>query len=160
MAFLKSLEPCPHTLDLSTPPPVAVQLGETLDSSDEEPATPILGASLPVFGLNADPLLRNECAAIRLLNNPRTPSNNDILSLFRRLPRSSLCDRGVCIVGGANPRCSDSILAQCIDTPYFSMLVNRFIRAGRWSPTHPYSTWTLKQGCRDSPHRDNVPYPL
>ena len=32
------------------------------------------------------------------------------------------------------------------------MIVNRFIRA--LSPMHPYSIWTLKQGCRDSPHRD------
>ena len=32
------------------------------------------------------------------------------------------------------------------------MVVNRFIRS--WAPLHPYSTWTLKQGGRDTPHRD------
>ena len=36
--------------------------------------------------------------------------------------------------------------------PYLCMLVNRFIRT--LSPAHPYSTWTLKQGCREGPHRD------
>ena len=116
---------------------------------------PTLGASLPVLGFNTDPSLRSvECAALRLLNSPQTPSKNDILSLLRRLRRSSLRrsnDRGMYIVSGANPRCSDSILTQSIDTPYLSMLVNRFIRA--WCPSHPYSTWTLKQGCRDGPHR-------
>ena len=49
------------------------------------------------------------------------------------------------IVSGANPRCSDAVLSHCIETPYMSMIVNRFIRT--LSPMHPYSTWVLRQGC-------------
>ena len=138
------------------PQPPAVDFGGTLDTPDEEPAAPTLGACLPVFGLSLDPLLRDiERSALRLTNNPQAPSSTDILHLFQQLPRSRLrrgSDRSMYIVCGANSRCTNSVLTQCVDTPYFCMAVNRFIRS--WSPMHPYSTWTLKQGCRDTLHRD------
>ena len=129
---------------------------EVPDPSDEEDVTPIRVRDLPALGGRARPLFQDvESAALRLLNSSRTPANQDIINLFRKLLRSSLRrgnDRSLYVVSGTNARSSDSVLAQCLDTPYLCMLVNRFIRTQ--SPAHPYSTWTLKQGCREGPHRD------
>ena len=140
MAFLRALEPCNRILDLSPPTPPLGQMGEVPDPSDEEDVTPIRVRDLPALGGRAGPLFQDvESAALRLLNSSRTPSNQDIINLFRKLPRSSLHDRSLYVVSGTNPRSSDSVLAQCLDTPYLCMLVNRFIRT--LSSAHPYSTW-------------------
>ena len=36
--------------------------------------------------------------------------------------------------------------------PYMTMLVNRFIHS--FSPQHPYSSWVLRKGSMQKPHRD------
>ena len=189
------LRPCPGVIDLE--PPVSAPLHsqydmkgqDTLDAetipdsldttevatprtmSDgdvENPLTPELHPQLPLYGWNDDPLLKPvEVKAYRLLLRTRPPTPDDILTLFKMMPRASLRRRGGAdgetvnwyLVGGCNPRCNKATLTFCTDAPYATLVINRFIRAT--APTHPFSKFLLRIGAVDKPHRDtkNGPFP-
>ena len=63
------------------------------------------------------------------------------------------------MVGGASPRCRDSLLTLSIDLPYFNFAVNKYLH---WvAPDHKFTTSVLRRGAIEVPHRDtrNAPFP-
>ena len=92
----------------------------------------------------------------------RPPCQLDIEHMFDMIPRSML-KRGeggsTYVVGGASPRCRESLLTLSIDLPYFNFVVNKYIH---WvAPVHLFTTFVLRRGAVDKPHRDtrNAPLP-
>ena len=103
-----------------------------------------------------------EQEAMRVLKLERPPCQLDIERMFDMIPRSMLKrGDGGCtyVVGGASPRCRDSLLTLSIDLPFFNFVVNKYIR---WvAPAHLFTTFVLRRGAVEKPHRDtrNAPFP-
>ena len=119
--------------------------------------------SRPHFGMTEDIRLEPiESEAMRILDLDRPPCQLDIERLFDMFPRFMLKrGEGSCsyIVGGASPRCRESLLTLSIDLPYFCFVVNKYLY---WAaPAHKYTTFVLRRGAVDKPHRDtrNAPFP-
>ena len=71
-----------------------------------------------------------ETEAIRTLKLDRPPCQLDIERMFHMIPRSMLKrgDNGcLYVVGGASPRCRDSLLTLSVDLPYFNFIVNKYL---------------------------------
>ena len=178
MSFAFALKPSGHTFtfqehdDVGSPlpePPIKKRL--VLDDSDiEDSPMPVLSEvtllqdtqlpeiprGFPVFGFPSDPALANiEHRAVLLLSQPQPPSKAELLQLYDMYPRA-LLRRGpegtTYLVSGANPRCSEVVLTHSRDSPYMTMLVNRFIHS--FSPKHLYSSWVMRKGSTQKPHRD------
>ena len=117
----------------------------------------------PDFGMTEDIRLQPiEQEAMRVMKLDRPPCQLDIEHMFDMIPRSMLKrgDRGsTYVVGGASPRCRESLLTCSIDLPYFNFIVNKYIH---WvAPAHLFTTFVLRRGAVDKPHRDtrNAPFP-
>ena len=117
----------------------------------------------PHFGMTEDIRLEPvETEAIRVLKLDRPPCQLDIQRMLDLIlgPCSSRGNNGSCyVVGGASPRCRDSLLTLSIDLPYFNFAVNKYLC---WAaPNHKYTTFVLRRGAIEAPHRDtrNAPFP-
>ena len=117
----------------------------------------------PHFGMTEDIRLEPvETEAIRVLKLDRPPCQLDIQRMLDLIPRSMFKrgNNGSCyVVGGASPRCRDSLLTLSIDLPYFNFAVNKYLC---WAaPNHKYTTFVLRRGAIEAPHRDtrNAPFP-
>ena len=77
-------ETVPDSLDTTE-----VVTPQTMSDGDvENPLTPELHPQLPLYGWNDDPLLKPvEVKAYRLLLRNRAPTPDDILTLFKMMPR-------------------------------------------------------------------------
>ena len=174
MAF-ESLRP-PPKLPFDLCSPVSCGLSShaygSSDAWEKEPATtcpaplspPRCPAPLwPHFGMTEDIRLEPvETEAIRVLQLDRPPCQLDIQRMLDLMPRS-LFKRGYngsrYVVGGSSPRCRESLLTLSIDLPYFNFAVNKYIC---WAaPSHKYTTFVLRTGTVEEPHRDtrNAPFP-
>ena len=178
MSFASALKPSDHTFVISEhdggastlpEPPTKKRL--VLDDSDNEDSLmptqsevilvqdtqfPAIPRGYPVFVFPSDPALASiEHHAVLLLCRPQPPTKAELVHLYDRYPRT-LLRRGpegtTYLVSGANPRCSEAVLTHSRDSPYMTMLVNRFIHS--FSPKHPYSSWVLRKGSTQKPHRD------
>ena len=63
------------------------------------------------------------------------------------------------VISGCNPRNNEDLLSFSKEQPYTTLAVNRYIRAV--APQHHYSTFLLRIGAHEAPHRDtnNGPFP-
>ena len=160
MSFAFALKPSGHTFIFPEHDGVGSPLPEpptkkclVLDDSDNEDSLmpvqsevilvqdtqfPEIPRGFPVFVFPSDPALASiEHHAVLLLSRPQPPSKAELVHLYDRYPRT-LLRRGpegtTYLVSGANPRCSEVVLTHSRDSPYMTMLVNRFIHS--FSPKH------------------------
>ena len=173
-AFACLRTPPQHPLDLCSPLPVRSlsQACHNSSSQTSEHVAPCLGLSPPPqhtaplwphFGMTEDIRLEPvETEAIRVLQLDRPPCQMDIERMLELMPRS-MFKRGSngsrYIVGGSSPRCRESLLTLSIDLPYFNFAVNKYLC---WAaPNHKYTTFVLRKGAVEVPHRDtrNAPFP-
>ena len=173
-AFALLRAPPQHPLDLCSPLPVRSSSQACLSSSSQnsEHVASCLGLTPPPqhpaplwphFGMTEDIRLEPvETEAIRVLQLDRPPCQMDIERMLELMPRS-MFKRGSngsrYIVGGASPRCRESLLTLSIDLPYFNFAINKYLC---WAaPNHKYTTFVLRKGAVEVPHRDtrNAPFP-
>ena len=171
-AFLRT--PPQHPLDLCSPLPVrsSSQACQSSSSRTSEHVVSCLRPSPPPqhpaplwphFEMTEDIRLEPvETEAIRVLQLDRPPCQMDIERMLDLMPRS-IFKRGSngsrYVVGGASPRCRESLLTLPIDLPYFNFAVNKYLC---WAaPNHKYTTFVLRKGAIETPHRDtrNAPFP-
>ena len=94
-----------------------------------------------------------------MLQREHPPTKDEVLELFLMMPVSGLRRGNTSegsgvryLVSGASPRSNADILSHCIDNPYFTLIVNRFINS--IAPTHKYTSYVIRQGCSGVVHRD------
>ena len=143
------------TFECSAPSPSVV------DSTFQAPPSPKPrhpAPTRPHFGMTEDIRLEPiEREALRVLALDRPPCQLEIERMFDMIPRSMLKrGEGNCtyVVGGASPRCRESLLTMSIDLPYFCFAANKHVH---WvAPQHKFTTFVLEK-----PHRDtrNAPFP-
>ena len=175
-AFLGLRAPPPEPVDLCTPllPTTSCTPSDAptpADQTEPSPWTqvqpnprPRHPAPLhPHFGMTEDIRLEPiESEAMRVMKLDRPPCQLDIERMLDLIPRCMLKrGDGGCtyVVGGASPRCRDSLLTLSIDLPYFNFIVCKYVH---WiAPTHKFTTFVLRKGAVERPHRDtrNAPFP-
>ena len=174
-AFALLRAPPQHPLDLCSPLPLGSSshvcqcssssraLGREASCPGPSPPPQHPAPLWPHFGMTEDIRLEPvESEAIRVLKLDRPPCQMDIERMLDLMPRA-LFKRGSngssYLVGGASPRCRESLLTLSIHLPYFNFAVNKYLC---WAaPNHKYTTFVLRKGALEMPHRDtrNAPFP-
>ena len=147
--------------ELRPPPPHAIDLDND-DDGESSNTTPIRPA-LPLFPpTNITRLQPVETLARRLLTLNIAPTKESILKCLELIPRSHLKqgpEGSQYVVGGSNPRSRYEVVTHSKNMPCFNMLVCRFVR--HLAPQHKFTTYVVRIGAIDKPHRDvrNAPLP-
>ena len=146
---------------LRPPPSTPIDLDSPTHTQDLHEAQS--ASAISDFALTSDPRLKTiETAAREAYLSPSTPTAQNILQCFAMLPRSHLKpgpEGSSFVIGGSSPRSRYDIVAHSRNLPFFNLLVTRFIRS--IAPQHAFTTYVLRTGAIDKPHRDvrNAPLP-
>ena len=164
------LRPAPELpIDLCSPKPQAQTREPSLrDSSSNSTYTLPTFASAPQnLKPLSQPITANhrlapvELEALKACKLPCPPSKQDVMRCFDLIPRAfmKLGPHGSrYVVGGASPRSRHTVLTHSRLLPIFNCLVTRYL--GAICPHHKFTTYVLRTGVLDKPHRDTKNAPL
>ena len=102
-----------------------------------------------------------ELEAYEVCKRAQPPTKDDVMRCFDLIPRSymKLGPQGSrYVVGGASPRSRHTLLTHSTLLPIFNNMVTRYIRSV--CPQHKFTTYVLRTGVLDKPHRDTKNAPL
>ena len=146
---------------LRPPPPVPIDLESPAHtrSQPEELSTALVSD----FELTSDPRLNAaETTAREAYLHACSPTAHSILQCLALLPRTHLKpgpEGSSFVIGGSSPRSRYDVVAHSRNLPFFNLLVTRYIRS--IAPKHTFTSYILRIGAIDKPHRDvrNAPIP-
>ena len=130
-------------------------------------ATVVLDPEDPVTDLPSHPITANhrlapvEREAFEVCKKDLPPTREDVIRCFDLIPRSymKLGPQGSrYVVGGASPRSRRTLLTHSTLLPIFNTMVTKYIRSV--CPQHKFTTYVLRTGVLDKPHRDTKNAPL
>ena len=164
------LRPPPEfPIDLCSPKPQAETKDPSLNPSLSNLACdlPTVAPTPPYLNTLSQPITTNhrlapvELEALKACKQASPPSRQDVMRCFDMIPRAfmKLGPQGSrYVVGGASPRSRHSILTHSHLLPIFNCLVTKYIST--MCPQHKFTTYVLRTGALDKPHRDTKNAPL
>ena len=146
---------------LKPPPPHAIDLDN--DPDNQSPNTTAENPALHFFTITTNLRLQPvELLARQTLRLNALPTKQSLLNCLELIPRSHIKtgpEGSQYVVGGCNPRSRYEKVTHSRTLPFFNMLVCRYLR--HLAPQHRFTTYVVRFGAIERPHRDvrNAPLP-